>query len=79
MVKIVKKHTGLHYVLTEIQLYTLILLQNEYIIIEALNEIRDKSIIHNIFGIQGNESIICRFDCIAVIELMHAENFVGLY
>ena len=45
---------------------------NEYIFIEALNKIRDKLIIHNIFRIENNEFIMCRFYCIAVIEFMHA-------
>ena len=33
-----------------------------------LNKIRDKSITHNIFRMQGNESIMCEFYCIAFIE-----------
>ena len=34
----------------------------------GLNEIKDKWITHNIFRIQDNESIMCRFYCIAFIE-----------
>ena len=33
---------------------------------------RDKSITHNIFRIQDNESIMCEFYCIAFIEYMLA-------
>ena len=42
----------------------------EYIPQEVLNKIKDKSITHNIFRIQHNESIMCRFYCIAFIEYM---------
>ena len=35
-----------------------------------LNKIKDKSITHNIFRIQDNESIMCGFYCIAFIEYM---------
>ena len=38
--------------------------------IEVLNKIRDKSITHNIFKIQDNNSIMCGFYCIAFIEYM---------
>ena len=44
----------------------------EYIPQEVLHKIKDKSITHNIFGIQDNESIMCRFYCIAFIEYMLA-------
>ena len=44
----------------------------EYITQEVLNEIKDKSITHNIFRIQDNESIMCGFYCIAFIEYMLA-------
>ena len=44
----------------------------EYITEEVLNKIRDKSITHNIFRIQDNECIMCRFYCIAFIEYMLA-------
>ena len=40
----------------------------EYIPQEVLNKIRDKSITHNIFRIQDNESIMCGFYCIGFIE-----------
>ena len=45
----------------------------EYIPQEVLSKIRDKSITHNIFRIQDNDSIMCGFYCIAFIEYM----FVG--
>ena len=44
----------------------------EYIPLEVLNKIRDKSITHNIFRIQDNESIMCGFYCNAFIEYMLA-------
>ena len=31
------------------------------------NKIKDKSITHNIFRIESNDSIMCRFNCIAFI------------
>ena len=40
---------------------------------EVLNIIKEKSITHNIFRIQDNDSIMCGFYCIAFIEYM----FVG--
>ena len=43
---------------------------NEYIPLDVLNKIRNKSITHNIFRILDNESIIFGFYCIAFIEYM---------
>ena len=40
----------------------------EYVPQEVLNKIRAKSITHNIFRMQNNESIMCGFYCIAFIE-----------
>ena len=37
---------------------------------KSVKKIKDKSITHNIFRIQGNDSIICGFCCIAFIEYM---------
>ena len=45
---------------------------NGYIPQDVLNKIKDKSISHNVFRIQDNESIICGFHCIAFIEYMLA-------
>ena len=44
----------------------------EYIPQEVLNKIRDKSITHNIFRIQDNESIMCGFYIISFIEYVVA-------
>ena len=44
----------------------------EYIPQEVLHKIKDKSITHNIFRIQDNESIMCGFYCTAFIEYMLA-------
>ena len=46
----------------------------EYILQEVLNKFKDKSITHNIFRIQDNGSIMCRFYCIAFIEYVVAGN-----
>ena len=44
----------------------------EYIPLEILSKIRDKSITHNIFRLQDNRSIMCGFYCITFIEYMLA-------
>ena len=41
---------------------------SEYIPLEILQKIRDKSITRNIFRIQDDESIMCGFYCIPFIE-----------
>ena len=51
----------------------------EYIPQEVLNKIRDKSITHNVFRIQDNESITCGFYCVAFIEYMLAEKTLSDY
>ena len=45
----------------------------EYIPQEVLNKIKDKSITHNIFRIQNNESVMCGFYCITFIEYVLQE------
>ena len=65
MIKIVKEHIGFHYLLT-------IYFGIKYIPLEVLNEIQNKSIAHNIFRSQDNESIMCGFYCITFIESMLA-------
>ena len=44
----------------------------EYIPQEVLNKIRDKSIAHNLFRIQDNDSVLCGFYCIPFIEYILA-------
>ena len=44
----------------------------EYIPLEVLNKIKDKSVTHNIFRIQDNDSIMCGFYCMAFIKYMFA-------
>ena len=73
MIRIVKEHTGFHYLLTKIQLYTFDSFGIEYIPREVLNKIRDKSITHIIFRVQDNESIMCGFYCFAFIGYALAE------
>ena len=64
MIKIMKEHIRFNYLLTKIQMYTS---EIEYIPQEILSKIKDKSITHNIFRIQDNESIMCGFDCIVLL------------
>ena len=65
-------NNGFHYLLTEIQLHTLISLELSNVPQEVLNKIKDKSITHNIFRIQNSESVMCGFYCIAFTEYMLA-------
>ena len=44
----------------------------EYIPQEVLNKIEDKSVIHNIFLIQDDDSIMCEFYCTTFAEHMIA-------
>ena len=50
------------------QLSTLILGGIEYISQEVANKIKDKSLTHNIFRIQANDSFMHEFFCITFIE-----------
>ena len=69
MTKKVKEHVALHYLLTKIQLY-FDYFGVEYIPLESLNKIRNKSITHNVFRIQANGSIKCGFYFIDFVEYM---------
>ena len=71
-------HCFLLYILAEIQLYTLILLELN-IFFKKIKKIRDKFITHNVFRIQDNDSIIYGFYCIAFIEYMLAEKTLSDY
>ena len=44
----------------------------EYTPLEVLNKIKDKSVTHNIFRIQDNDSIMCGSYCMAFIKYMFA-------
>ena len=66
----VDEHTEFNYFLTEIQLSTLI--GTEFIPQESLSKIKGKSITHNIFRLQSDNSVICRFHWMAFIEKMTA-------
>ena len=46
----------------------------EFIPQEVLNKIRDKAISHNMYRIQDDDSITCRFYFIVFIKYMIAEN-----
>ena len=72
MIKIVKEHIGFHYLLTKNLAVYFDSFGIEYIPLEVLNKIKDKSITHNIFKIQDNESIMCEFFFIAFIEYILA-------
>ena len=50
--------------------YCILLFGIEYIPQEVLNKIRNKSVTHNVFRIQDNESIVCGFYFITFIEYM---------
>ena len=44
----------------------------EYIPQEVLSKIKDKTITHNIFAIQHDDPIMCRYYCITFIKYMIA-------
>ena len=72
--KIAKRRIGLHYLLTEKQLYTLILLELNifHTIKQELNKIKDESITHNILRIQDKDFIIVNVIISLFIEYMLA-------
>ena len=70
MIKIVKENIAFHYLLTEIQLYTLHGIK--YIPQEVLNKIKVKSVTRRIFRIQDNGYIMFGFHCMAFKEYMLA-------
>ena len=58
----------------------------EYIPLEVLNKIKDKSITQNIFRMQDNDSVMCGFYCISFIKymlvgkiLLDLFNFINLF
>ena len=71
MTKKVREHIGFYYLLLKILLLTLIPLK--YIPQDVLNKIRDKYIMHKIFSIQDDDSIMFGLYCSAFIEYMIAE------
>ena len=81
MINKVKGHIGFHYLLTEIHLYIYFdSFGIEYIPLEVLTQIKDKSITLNIFRIQDNKSVMCWFYCITFTEYVLAgKNFVRIY
>ena len=48
----------------------------EHILQEVLSKIKDKSITHNIFRIQYDDSIACGFYCIIYIKYMIAGKYL---
>ena len=70
-----KKSKGTHWVSLIIDRNTAAYFDSfaiEYIPLKVLNNMKDKSVTHNIFRLQDDESIICRFSCIALIEYILA-------
>ena len=70
-----KNSTGTHWVSLFVNKNTAVYFDSfviEYTPQEVLNKIKHKSITHNMFRIQDNESIMCRFYCIAFIEYILA-------
>ena len=66
MTRKLKECIGFHYLLTEIWLCTMDSLGIEYNANEVLSKIKDKSITHNIFRIQDDDSVMCGFYCITI-------------
>ena len=75
-----KKDRGTHWISWFIDKNTAVYSDSfglEYISQEVFNKVKDKSITHNIFSIQDNDSIMCVFCCIAFVEYVIAgENFL---
>ena len=70
-----KNRKGTHWILLFINKNTAIQFNSfrtEYILQGVLNKIKDKSVAHNIFRMQDNESIMSGFYCIDFIEYMLA-------
>ena len=64
----VKEHIGFHYLLKKTQVYF------DFFWIEYITQevIEDESITRNVFRIQSDDSIMCGFYCITLIEYMIA-------
>ena len=69
MINKVKELIGFQYLLKDIRVSFLI----EYIPKEVSNKTKDKSITHNIFSIQSNNSIMCGLYCIALFCVDYIE------
>ena len=70
-----KKSKGTHWVLLFIDRNAGVCFDSfgiEYVSQEVLSKIKDKSITHNIFRIQSDDSVMCGFYYIAFIEYMIA-------
>ena len=72
MTKKVMEHIRFHYLLTEIELCTLVLLELNKFFKIYYKIIKDKSINHNISRIQSDDFIMCWFYCITFIEYLIA-------
>ena len=73
MIKKVKEPIGFQYLLSEMQLHTLILLEFWILIPkEVLKKTKHKSITRNIFRMQDNDFIMCEFYFFAFVEYMLA-------
>ena len=66
-----KRSTGTHWVSLFVDRNTAVYFDSfgiEYIPPEVLNQIRDRSITHNIFRIQDDDPTMCAFYCISFME-----------
>ena len=72
MTKKVMEHIRFHYLLTEIELCTLVLLELNKFFKIYYKIIKDKSINHNISRIQSDDFIMYWFYCITFIEYLIA-------
>ena len=75
----VKEHIRFHYLLTEILLFTLILLEWNIFLSEVFSKIKYKLITQNIFRIQDNDSITCGFHFIAFLEYILKNEIIAIY
>ena len=66
MINKVKELIGFQYLLKDIRVSFFCSFGIEYIPKEVSNKTKDKSITHNIFSIQSNNSIMCGLYCIAL-------------
>ena len=64
------KHIGFHYLVKKITAVYFSSFGIKCILQEVLNKIKNKSITHNIFRIQSDDSIMCGFFCVAFIEFI---------
>ena len=70
MTKKAMKHIGFYYLVKKNTAVFFSSFGIKCILQEVLNKIKNKSITHNIFRIQSDDSIMCGFFCVAFIEFI---------